>query len=163
MTLSARAAELAASLGLSPHPEGGFYREFWRSGARVDPGDRRGTRHALTSIYFLLPAGDISRWHRVGSDEVWHHCEGDPLELLLVPPGETRLERIRLGPQAPGQAPAHAVPANWWQAARSLGEYSLMGCTVAPGFEFDDFELLRDFPDVADRLCQGLPEAGPFR
>src|SRR5262245_50097355 len=98
MALTGRAAEVAAALDLSPHREGGYYREIWRSGVRVDPADGRGSRRALTSIYFLLPAGEIGRWHRVGSDELWHHCEGEPIELLLMPPGEPRLERVRLGP-----------------------------------------------------------------
>jgi uncharacterized protein len=125
--------------------------------------DRRGARAALTSIYFLLPAGAVSRWHRVRSDEVWHHYEGAPLELWLVPPEEQRLERVQLGPLATRQAPVHCVPAQWWQAARSLGPYTLVGCTVGPGFEFGDFELLRDRPERADALCAALPEAARFR
>ena len=158
-----RAAQLIETLGLAPHPEGGYFRELWRSPLGVAPADERGMRAALTSIYFLLPAGAVSRWHRVASDEVWHHYEGAPLELWLVPPGEHRIERARLGPLADGQAPVRTVPAHWWQAARSIGPYTLVGCTVGPGFEFGDFELLRDRPDLADALCAALPEAAPFR
>jgi predicted cupin superfamily sugar epimerase len=158
-----RVAELIRDLRLEAHPEGGFYREIGRSGLEVEPIDGRGPRAALTSIYFLLPAGAISRWHRVRSDEVWHHCEGAPLELLLVPSEDFRLERVRLGPLEPGQAPVHTVPANVWQAARSLGAYTLVGCTVGPGFDFTDFELLGDRPVIADALLRALPEAAPFQ
>jgi len=158
-----RAAELIRTLALAPHPEGGYYREIWRGGQGVEPSDARGPRAALTSIYFLLPAGAVSRWHRVRSDEIWHYFEGAPLELLLVPPEELRLERLRLGPLGPDQAPVRCVPADWWQAARSLGDYTLVGCTVGPGFEFADFELLADRGPLADAVCDALPEAVPFR
>jgi hypothetical protein len=158
-----RIAELIRTLALKPHPEGGYYREIWRGELGVEPSDGRGGRSALTSIYFLLPADAISRWHRVRSDEVWHHYEGAPLELLLVAPDELRLERLRLGPLSPEQAPVRCVPAAWWQAARSLGAYTLVGCTVGPGFEFSDFELLADRGPLADALCSALPEAVPFR
>ena len=157
-----RAAELVRTLALTPHPEGGSYREIWRGGSLVEPADGRGTRAALTSIYFLLPGGAISRWHRVRSDEVRHHYEGAPLELLLVPPDAFRLERLHLGPLGPRQEPVRTVPATWWQAARSLGAYTLAGCTVGPGFEFDDFELLADQGPHADALCGALPEARAF-
>ena len=158
-----RVAELIRELNLAPHPEGGFYREIWRGRQGVEPIDGRGVRAALTSIYFLLPAGAISRWHRVRSDEIWHHYEGAPLELLLMPPDEMRLERCHLGPLGPDEAPVRCVPATWWQAARSLGPYTLVGCTVGPGFEFSDFELLSDRATLADTLCRALPEAAPFR
>jgi uncharacterized protein len=158
-----RAAELVRTLGLAPHPEGGFYREIWRAPLGVEPGDRRGARAALTSIYFLLPAGAVSRWHRVRSDEVWHYYEGAPLELVLVREHERELAHVRLGPLSSGQAPTYCVPANGWQAARSLGAYTLVGCTVGPGFEFADFELLRDRPDLADALCTALPDAAAYR
>jgi uncharacterized protein len=160
---SDRVEELIRTLALAPHPEGGHYRETWRSDLTVAPADGRGARTALTSIYYLLPAGAISRWHRVQSDEVWHHCEGAPLELWTVPAHEHWLERIRLGPLGPGQAPAHCVPAHWWQAARSLGDYTLVGCTVGPGFEFADFELLANHAAIADALCRSLPDASAFR
>jgi predicted cupin superfamily sugar epimerase len=146
-----------------PHPEGGYYREIWRGGLEVEPADGRGGRAALTSIYFLLPAGAVSRWHRVRSDELWHHYEGAPLELLLVPPDEPRLERFRLGPLGPEQEPVRCVPARWWQAARSLGAYTLVGCTVGPGFEFSDFELLSGRNGIADALFSALPEAARFK
>ncbi len=158
-----RVAELIKILRLVPHPEGGYYREIWRARLGVEPADGRGGRSSLTSIYFLLPAGAISRWHRVRSDEVWHHYEGAALELLVVPPDEMRLERFRLGPLGDDQEPVRTVPATWWQAARSLGPYTLVGCTVGPGFEFSDFELLSDRKQLADELCAAQPEAAPFR
>src|ERR1051325_5166876 len=101
-----RVAELIDRFELVPHPEGGYYREIWRGSLAVEPVDGRGSRVALTSIYFLLPAGAISRWHRVRSDEIWHYYEGAPLELLLVPPNEFKLERLRLGPLGSDQAKA---------------------------------------------------------
>jgi predicted cupin superfamily sugar epimerase len=154
-------AELIQELDLSPHPEGGNYREIWRSSERVESADGRGARSALTAIYFLLPAGAVSRWHRVRSDELWHHVEGAPLELALVPPDATRLERRLLGPFAPEQEPMRGVPAGWWQAARSLGAYTLVACTVGPGFEFADFEMMSD--READAFCETLPDAAAYR
>ncbi|MEN8161219.1 MAG: cupin domain-containing protein [Myxococcota bacterium] len=156
-------AALVQQLDLAPHPEGGFYREVWRSRAGVEPADGRGRRVGITSIYFLLPAGAVSRWHRVRSDEVWHHYEGAPLELWLAPPDLARLERRRLGPLGPEQAPVSTVPGGWWQAARSTGAYTLVGCCVGPGFEFADFTLLADTAEVADALVSAFPEAAPFR
>ena len=136
-----RVSELLRELNLSPHPEGGYYRELWRSRLDVAPGDGRGARSALTLIYFLLPAGAVSRWHRVRSDEVWHWCEGAPLELLQLSADGPRIERFMLGPLDDDQQPVHLVPADTWQAARSLGEYTLVSCSVGPGFDFADFEM----------------------
>lgn len=160
--LEPRAAELIRTLELGPHPEGGYYREIWRARLGVEPADGRGRRAALTAIYFLLPAGAVSRWHRVRSDEIWQHCEGAPLELLQVPPDHLRLHRARLGPLTPEQAPIHCVAAGWWQAAQSHGPYSLVSCTVGPGFEFGDFDLLADHAELAAALSRALPEAIPF-
>jgi predicted cupin superfamily sugar epimerase len=98
-------------------------------------------------IYFLLEAGQHSRWHRVGSDEVWQYCEGEPLALLVLGPDGAGVQRVILDSSARGGQPAHVVPAGVWQAARPLGTYSLVTCTVGPGFEFADFEFLADHPD----------------
>jgi uncharacterized protein len=152
LTGSNRAAELIAALRLAEHPEGGYYSEVYRSPAQVAPGDGRSSRSALTSIYFLLPGGAVSRWHRVRSDEVWHFSEGAPLELWIATPEGNRAEPHRLGPLANGQRPIVTVPANWWQAARSSGDYTLVGCTVGPGFEFQDFMLAADQPEIAARF-----------
>lgn len=130
-------------LGLRPHPEGGFFRETYRSGLTLDLPDGR-RRAASTAIHYLLPAGTWSAWHRVRSDEVWHHYDGGALRLHLLGAGTRRLH--------PGD-PQAVVPAGVWQAAEPEGEAVLCGCTVAPGFDFEDFEmghadeLLADHPD----------------
>lgn len=156
--LDPRAAMLIEQLALAPHPEGGYYRELFRSPLAVQPDDDRPARSALTSIYFLLPAGEHSRWHRVRSDEVWHLYEGGPIELLVSPPGFATVERVLLGPPGSTLGPCHTVPAGWWQAARPRGAYVLAGCTVAPGFEFADFGFLRDHPAELARLRALSPE-----
>jgi predicted cupin superfamily sugar epimerase len=155
--LTDRAAALIAKLGLTLHPEGGYYGELYRSPVSVDPGDGRGFRAALTTIYFLLPAGAVSRWHRVLSDEVWHFYEGAPLDLWLASPEAETVHRERLGPLTDLQGPVCTVPAGWWQAARSIGDYTLVGCTVAPGFDFRDFVLAADEPAAAAALRAGNP------
>jgi predicted cupin superfamily sugar epimerase len=143
-----RAAELITKLALEPHPEGGYYREIFRSADLVSPADGRGPRAALTTIYFLLPAGITSRWHRVTSDEVWHLYEGGPLEVLAVDPQCQAVSRNTLEPKAP----VCTVAAAHWQAARTLGDYALAGCTVGPGFDFADFALLADDAPTMTRL-----------
>jgi uncharacterized protein len=145
-----RAAELIATLALRPHPEGGFFRELFRSGAQVAPADGRGSRAALTTIYFLLPEGSVSRWHQVASDEVWHLYEGGPLELLELSPSGHDLVRHRLSPLGTdGGAPVCTIQAGHWQAARPLAPYALVGCTVGPGFDFADFRMLAADPERA--------------
>jgi hypothetical protein len=141
-----RAAELVRLLRLVPHPEGGFYRELFRSAQTMSPADGRTTRSALTSIDFLLDRGQFSAWHRVASDEVWHLLEGGPLRLWLMPPRLDRVDCVDLGPVATGMAPRHVVPAHWWQAAEPLGDFAFCGATVGPGFEFADFGFLREDP-----------------
>jgi uncharacterized protein len=154
-TRTSRADELIALLDLHPHPEGGFYRELFRSPSQVTTADTRGARAALTTIYFLLLGGTHSRWHRVDSDEVWHFYEGDPLELLELDSAGRSLARHRLGPvDGTNQLPVHTIPAGAWQAARPLGAYTLVGCTVGPGFDFADFRMLAAdaaFSDVVRR------------
>lgn len=137
-----RAAQLVEMLRLQPHPEGGFYRETYRSARRVKQGRRE--RCAVTTIYYLLCTGQASRWHVVQSDELWHVYEGDGLELLVFHPATTRLDRVRLHTASADAEPVHVVPAGSWQAVRPLGEYALAGCTVAPGFEFVDFSFVAD-------------------
>lgn len=154
-----RVTHLIDRLGLQPHPEGGFYRQIFRSSIEVRPQDGRDLRPALTTIYFLLPGGAYSRWHRVRSDEVWHFYEGAALELLQLSPQLDRLERIALGPFDDLRQPTHVVPADHWQAARSTGAYTLVGCSVGPGFVFEDFEMMRrDSPEAA-RVCEQWPDA----
>lgn len=151
--MSGRADELIRLLGLAPHPEGGHYRETHRSALR-GPGNRA----AVTDILFVLRAGEYSRWHRVDADELWHHLEGDPLELWTFGEGVGPSLRI-LGPaSADGTRPAAVVPAGAWQAARPLGAYALAACAVAPGFEFPGFRLLSDDPAAAGRLRASRPD-----
>jgi predicted cupin superfamily sugar epimerase len=147
-----RATQLIDQLGMQPHPEGGFYRELYRSSLQVQPDDDRPARAALTTIYFLLPEGMHSRWHRVASDEVWHLYEGWALELLQATPDGGSIEQILLGSASNASGPVHVVPAGHWQAARPLGPYALTGCTVAPGFDFADFSFLRDAPEALARV-----------
>jgi uncharacterized protein len=129
------AAEIIGLLGLQPHPEGGHYRETFR-----DPAGGASRRAHSTAIYFLLQAGEVSRWHRVDAAEVWHWYAGAPL-LLTVTDASGRRDR-RLGIDlAAGERPQAVVPAHAWQQAQSLGAWTLVGCTVAPGFEFAGFEL----------------------
>src|SRR5687768_1870142 len=125
-----RARELISALELRPHPEGGYYREVYRSNDRVMPADGREERAALTTIYFLLVEGTFSRWHQVDSDEVWHLYEGGPLELLeLNPSGEVLAHHV-LSPVGDGRgAPVHTVASRRWQAARPFSAYALVGCT----------------------------------
>jgi uncharacterized protein len=129
------AEDIIRLLDLRPHPEGGHYRETFR-----DPAIAGSSRSASTAIYFLLKAGEFSRWHRVDAAEVWHWYAGAPLSLAIMECG-SRTD-FRLGTDfAAGERPQAVVPANAWQQAVSLGAWTLVGCTVAPGFEFAGFEL----------------------
>lgn len=133
MALSA--ADIIARLDLKPHPEGGHYRETFRD-TRTDAHGRA----ASTAIYFLLARGERSRRHRIDAAEVWHYYAGSPL-VLEIREGDV-MRTVRLGANLPaGEAPQAAVPAHAWQAAESSGDWTLVGCTVAPGFEFSGFEM----------------------
>jgi len=149
VSLHPRAEQLIRDLGLKPHPEGGHYAEVHRSAAS-------------TSIYFLLAAGEVSRWHRVRSEEIWHFYEGAPLELLQLDPSGSDLERITLGPVTDREHPVHCVPPDHWQAARSLGAFTLVGCTVAPAFQFADFTLLKAVPALAASISRNHPAIAEF-
>jgi predicted cupin superfamily sugar epimerase len=136
-----RAEELIAQLQLQPHPEGGHYRETYR--AREQVNSPRGPRAASTAILFLLAAGERSCWHRIASDELWHHHGGGGLVIHeLCPAGRARSTHLGLNLSA-GVQPQHMVPAGSWFAAEPLpgSAWSLLSCTVAPGFDFADFEL----------------------
>lgn len=127
------AADVIAMLDLQPHPEGGHYRETFRDPLTVEG------RSVGTAIYFLLTAGEVSRWHRVDAAEIWHFYAGAPLEIGIADPIQRTLT---LGPDlVAGQRPQAVVPADAWQQARSLGDWTLVGCTVAPGFDFAGFEM----------------------
>ena len=129
------AEAIIAKLGLQRHPEGGWYRETWK-------GPEVGGRASGTAILFLLQAGERSHWHRVDADEIWLWHAGASLVLSM---GETAAREVRLGPDVLGGEVVQAVvPAGWWQAARSTGEWTLVSCTVSPGFRFEGFELAPD-------------------
>src|SRR6201981_233580 len=130
------AADVVRLLGLKPHPEGGHFCETFRDTRLI--GD---TRAASTAIYYLLARGERSHWHRVDAVEVWHWYAGAPLELQIAQK-EGRIARVTLGSDlASGERPQAVVPAHAWQAAQTLGDWTLCGCTVAPGFDFSGFEL----------------------
>jgi hypothetical protein len=148
--LDPRARELVDRLGLRPHPEGGWYAEVWRSAASVGTGDARGSRSALTGIYFLLGRGGVSQWHVVASDEIWCHLEGAPIALFQFDVATRQVSRQPLGPVGETLRPQATVPAGVWQGARCEGDYALAACFVAPGFDFADFRLLT--PDDEARL-----------
>lgn len=131
---SAEAERLIDRLGLAPHPEGGWFRETWRD----RPAD--GGRGAGTSILFLLARGERSHWHRVDATEVWHFHAGSPLELAVADGEHHEVVTLGSDPDA-GCEPQGVVPARAWQAARTTGEWTLVGCTVSPAFEFEGFEL----------------------
>src|SRR5215469_12299040 len=129
------AADVIHLLGLKPHPEGGHYRETLRDEMTY------GERSVSTAIYFLLAAGEVSRWHRIDSTEVWHWYAGAPLALSVYAEGqEVVIVRVGMDLSA-GERPQAFVPRGAWQSARSLGSWTLAGCTVAPGFLFDHFEM----------------------
>ena len=156
--MNPRASELISILGLEPHPEGGFFREVYRSPRLVQVTEARRERKALTEIYFLLVAGQHSRLHMVASDEVWHYCEGAALEIFWIERGGEQCNRYLLGGIGNLSRPVGVVPAGCWQAARTLGEYTLVGCTVGPGFEYEDFRLLRDCPKDEAAIRVRFPE-----
>lgn len=130
------ASAIIARLGLQPHPEGGWYRETWRSDAPA------GERASATAILFLLDEGERSHWHRIGPAELWLWHAGSPLTLAMAASGEGPVTRMRLGPDVlAGEMPQVLVPPGHWQAAEAEAGWSLVSCVVSPGFEFSDFEL----------------------
>jgi len=131
------ADEIIRLLELQPHPEGGHYRETLRDSHSIDS---QSGRAASSAIYFLLRDGEISRWHRVDAAEVWHWYAGAPLALSIIEGAQKRDVRLGVDLTA-GERPQAVVPAHSWQQAQSLGAWTLVGCTVAPGFEFAGFEM----------------------
>ncbi len=132
-------------LGLIKHPEGGYFKEVYRSDETISslalPERFAGDRAFSTSIFYLLKQGEYSKFHKIKSDETWHFYDGSPLELLIIDFNGT-LKKVQIGLNpASGLIPQFTVPAGHWFAAHSLGEYTLLGCTVSPGFDFTDFEM----------------------
>jgi uncharacterized protein len=139
MILALTAREVIGLLDLKPHPEGGHYRETFRDPARMGQAERS----VSTAIYFLLATGERSRWHRLDAAEIWHYYAGAPLMLSLATEGG--IKDVRLGADlSAGERPQAVVDAGVWQSAETLGGWTLVGCTVAPGFEFAGFEVAAD-------------------
>jgi predicted cupin superfamily sugar epimerase len=135
MNSALTAAEIIARLALKPHPEGGYFRETF-----CDPRLDANGRSVSTAIYFLLARGERSHWHRIDAVEVWHYYAGSSLKLDIA--DDVSLRTVRLGSDlAAGEMPQAIVPAQAWQSAESTGDWTLAGCTVAPGFDFATFEL----------------------
>lgn len=155
------AEQVRTALGLQPHPEGGWFREVFRSDTRLAHPASGEPRSAMTVIHFLLEAGDFSAWHRVQSDELWHHAGGDPLEIHLIRPdgdGDTDTQCVRLGTDLlAGESTHRVIPAGVWQAAVPAdgSAWSLATCVVAPGFDFADF-----FMPSRNELHAMLPRHG---
>jgi len=149
--------DLIKKYGLAPHPEGGYFREIYRSDICLESPATKTMRNAATHIYFLLAKGQVSRFHRVIHDELWHFYQGAPLRLIQYDGSKIKEEVI--GPEA---AYMSVVPGNVWQAAESAGEYSLVGCTVAPGFDFEDFSFLSDAPEDLARFTAEQDEFKRF-
>jgi len=159
------ASHWISALSLTPHPEGGFYKETYRASDIIPAGsfgDRfNGPRNAATGIYYLLESGDFSAFHRIRSDEMWHFYAGGTLDLHILHEGRHQLVRMGKGVHA-GEVLQYVVPAGAWFAATPTAgvPYSLLGCTVSPGFDFADFEmaasseLAHQFPDVADIISR---------
>ena len=129
------AERIIALLGLAPHPEGGHYRQMFEDMSGVD-----GRAHS-TAIYYLLQAGEVSRPHRIDAAEIWHFYRGGPLELSITEAGGKAVRHVLGSAIEKGERPQVVVPPRAWQAARPLGDYALVGCTVAPGFQFSRFEI----------------------
>lgn len=148
--------QLIDFLNLEPHPEGGYYRETYRSAETVKRNGEE-TKNAGTGIYFLIPAAVCTNWHRVGSDELWHFYNGDKLVLEIITT-DGKFKQILLGDNPTNCSFQELVAKNCWQRAYSTGDYSLVGCTVAPGFEFEDFEMIEQkklanrYPDIASKI-----------
>jgi predicted cupin superfamily sugar epimerase len=151
--MDTEAKKLIHKYQLQPHPEGGYYREIFCSSLQVESGMVAAQRPAMTHIYFLLGRGEHSRFHRVAHDELWHFYAGSPLQLYMFA-GEG-VEVVTLGQDT---EPVAVVPGGVYQAAESSGAYTLVGCSVAPGFDFADFSFLADHPEHRDHLVRCNPE-----
>lgn len=157
-TMNDQIKEIITKLDLKPHPEGGYFRETYRATEEIDshalPDPFPGNRSYSTCIYFLLTSGNFSAFHKINQDEVWHFYDGAPVELHIISPEGQHSTHIVGRDLENGQTPQLVVPAHHWFASKVLddADYSLVGCTVAPGFDFADFtlanrnELSREFP-----------------
>ena len=158
-----RASEIIETLELVPHKEGGYYKETYRSGSKLVSPENNKIRNAVTDIYFLLLEGQVSRFHKVLHDEIWHFYEGAPLTLVEIESDSLSRITVSLGEKSSVPKYKHCIKGGNWQAAYPTSEYSLVGCTVAPGFDFSDFEFLKEnesslltilgkYPDLASLI-----------
>lgn len=158
-----RALELINKLQLTKHPEGGYYKEVFRSDVRVYSEKIKAHRQAMTDIYFLLPKGEVSKFHNVIHDEIWHFYEGDPIKLHITDEKGHNYESSILGKKNASVINyKFTVKGEYWQAAETMGDYSLVGCTVGAGFDFEDFKLLDRESEMSSTICQNNPELGKF-
>lgn len=141
---------LIRDLQLAPHPEGGYFRRVYESAKRTEVNGIE--RPALTAIKFLLPEGVVTRWHRVDATEVWDWHDGSPMELSMFDPDQRTLTRVQLDTSVRGGQSNQVVPAGVWQSARSLGVFTLVDCSVSPGFSWQGFELMQSGSEVARTL-----------
>jgi predicted cupin superfamily sugar epimerase len=150
---------LIAKLSLIPHPEGGYYKEIFRSSDNITCD--KGQRNAITTILYLLPKGVKSKLHKVTSDEIWNFIEGAPATLHRVTQ-DFEHDKLVLGSLDSNSFPVHVIKSNQWQAAESTGEYTLVSCAVGPGFDFKDFTMLRDEQEVAQQFLVKIPSLSDF-
>ena len=160
--MNPRALSLIEQLDLKAHLEGGYFREIHRSSSLVTANSSGVQRTAITSIYYLLVDGQVSKFHRVASDEVWHFLEGEPLTLYTLDPDLTDLKMHLLGPVSELARPIRTVPAHHWQAAMPMGAFTLAGCTVAPGFEYKDFVLMGRDASAREKVRSRFPQMEPL-
>ena len=147
--------ELVEKLNLEPHPEGGYYRQCFKSDVIVHPTNKENTRSAMTHIYYLLLKGNYSRFHRNAYDEIWNLYAGDGARLVLFDMDKRTVEEHSLSSNE--MRFQLAVPGGIWQAAEPTGDYALFGCTVSPGWEFEDEVYMTDYPDVSRALKELNP------
>lgn len=157
-----RIQELIDLIGLVEHPEGGYFKETYRSPLIINSPHVNAQRSAVTDIYFMLVKGQFSRFHQVKHDEIWNFYEGAPLLLYDYDPDTQHLRSFKLGSLPGCDGFKTVIQANHWQAAESLGEYTLVGCTVAPGFDFHDFRLLDADNEVKQDVIKRHPELQRF-
>jgi len=160
--MNPRVSELINLLDLEPHVGGGYIREIFRSTNLVHLLGNQVERKALTTIYYLLGAGEFDSWHRLDSDEVWQYHEGATLELLWIEQEEEKYTRCLIGEIDDLIKPIAIVPGGCWQMARTTGEYTLVGCSMGPGFEYEGYQQLRDNPEEANMIQHRFPELAEF-
>ena len=160
--MNQRVSDLVNLLEMEPHVGGGYIREIFRSTNVVHLPSNQEERWALTTIYYLLGAGEYDSWHRVDGDEVWHYHEGAKLELIWIEQGKEKYTRCLVGEIEESCRPIAVVPGGCWQTARTTGEYTLVGCTMGPGFEYKGYKLLRNNLGEASEIQRRFPELAEF-